>query len=85
MDVASAKAMQGLVPSAISLMRKGYPVYLSKSQLAGEEWIRLRIGFYEDILEALKASEKIKASLKMADTPMPIKVDKKEFERFAGY
>lgn len=84
-DVASAKAMHGLVPWAISLMRKGYPVYLGKSQLAGEEWIRLRVGFYGDILEALKASEEIKALLKTADTPMPIKVDKKEFERFAGY
>jgi len=84
-DVGSAKAMPGLVPSAISLMRSGYPVYLIKSQLAGEEWVRLRVGFFKDILEALKAGEDIKSLLKTPDTPIPIKIDKKEFEQFAGY
>lgn len=85
LEVASAKAMQGLVPWAISLVRKGYPVYLSKSRLAGEEWIRLRVGFFKDILEALKAGEDIQSLLKTPDTPIPIKIDKKEFDQFAGY
>ena len=84
-DVASAKAMNGVVPSAIFLMRKGYHAYLTKSQLAGEEWVRLRVGFYKDILEALKVSEEVKALLKMSDTPMPIKIERRELERFAGY
>jgi hypothetical protein len=84
-DVASAKGMTSVVPSAIFLMRKGYHAYLTKSQLAGEEWIRLRVGFYTDILEALKVCEEIKGLLKMSDTPMPIKIEKKEMERFAGY
>lgn len=84
-EVASARAMQALVPSAIALMRKGYAVYLSSSRLAGEEWIRLKVGFYENILEALKASEDIKALLKMPDSPMPMKIDEKEFEQVAGY
>jgi tetratricopeptide (TPR) repeat protein len=84
-DVASAKAMNGVVPSAIFLMRKGYHAYLTKSQLAGEEWVRLRVGFYKDILEALKVSEEIKALLKISDTAMPMKIEKKEMERFAGY
>jgi tetratricopeptide (TPR) repeat protein len=84
-DVASAKSMSGVVPPAILLMRKGYHAYLSKSHLAGEEWIRLRVGFYKDILEALKVSEEVKASLNMSETPMPMKIDKKELERFAVY
>ena len=84
-DIASAKAMNGVVPSAILLMRKGYHAYLTKSQLAGEEWIRLRVGFYKDILEVLKVSEEVKALLNMSETPMPIKIEKKELERFAGY
>ena len=84
-DVASAKSMNGVVPSAILLMRKGHHAYLTKSQLAGEEWIRLRVGFYDDILEALKASEEVKAALNMSETPMPVKIERKEFERFAGY
>jgi len=84
-DVASAKSMNGVVPSAILLMRKGYHAYLTRSQLAGEEWIRLRVGFYKDILEALKASEEVKALLNMSETPMPMKIDKKESERFAAY
>lgn len=84
-DVASAKAMNGVVPHAIFLMRKGYHAYLTKSQLAGEEWIRLRVGFYKDILEALKVSEEVKALLNISETPMPIKIERKELERFAGY
>ncbi len=43
-DVASAKSMSGVVPSAILLMRKGHHAYVTKSRLAGEEWIRLRVG-----------------------------------------
>jgi tetratricopeptide (TPR) repeat protein len=84
-DVASSKSVNSVVPHAILLMRKGYRAYLTKSQLAGEEWIRVRVGFYKDILEALKVSEEVKALLKMSETPMPMKIDKKEWERFAGY
>ena len=84
-DVASAKSMNAVVPDAILLMRKGYSAYLTKSQLAGEEWIRLRVGFYKDILEALKVSEEVKALLNMPETLMPMKIDKKESERFAAY
>jgi hypothetical protein len=84
-DVASAKSMNGVVPSAILLMKKGYHAYLIKSQLAGEEWIRLRVGFYRDILEALKVSDEVKALLNLSETPMPVKIDRKELERFAAY
>jgi tetratricopeptide (TPR) repeat protein len=84
-DVNSARSVNAVVPHAILLMRKGYHAYLTKSQLAGEEWIRLRVGFYKDILDALKVSEEVKILLNMSETPMPVKIDKKEWERFAGY
>ena len=83
-DVASARSMNAVVRDAILLMRKGYCAYLTKSQLAGEEWIRLRVGFYKDILESLKVSEEVKALLNMSESPMPMKIDKKEWERFAA-
>jgi tetratricopeptide (TPR) repeat protein len=84
-DVASAKAMKDLVPFTILLIRKGYHAYLAKSELAGEQWIRLRVGFYKGILEALTASEKVKAFLNLSETPMPVKIGREEMERFAGY
>ena len=84
-DVASTKSMNAIVPQAILLMSKGYCAYLTKSQLAGEEWLRLRVGFYKDILESLRVSEEVKTLLKMSETPMPMKIDKKESERFAAY
>jgi hypothetical protein len=84
-DVASAKSMNGVAPSAILLMKKGYHAYLIKSQLAGEEWIRWRVGFYRDILEALNVSDEVKALLNLSETPMPVKIDRKELERFAAY
>jgi hypothetical protein len=66
-------------------MRKGYHAYLTRSQLAGEEWIRLRVGFYKDILEALRVSDEAKVLLQLSETPMPVKIDMKELERFAVY
>jgi hypothetical protein len=84
-DVASARSMNGVVPPAILLLRKGYQAYLTKTQLAGEEWIRLRVGFYKDILEALKVSDEVKAMLSLSETPLPTKIDRKEWERFAVY
>jgi hypothetical protein len=33
----------------------------------------------------LKVSEEVKALLNMSETPMPIKIERKELERFAGY
>jgi len=51
----------------------------------GALWIRLRVGFCKDILEALKVSEEVKALLNTSETPMPIKIEKKEWERFAVY
>jgi len=42
------------------------------------------VGFYKDILEALKASEEVKALLNMSETPMPMKIERKELERFAA-
>jgi nucleoid-associated protein YgaU len=84
-DVASARSMNGVVPPAILLLRKGYQAYLTKTQLAGEEWIRLRVGFYKDILEAMKVSDEVKAMLSLSETPMPTKIDRMEWERFAVY
>jgi hypothetical protein len=84
-DVVSSKSANSVVPYSILLTKKGYRAYLTKSELAGEEWIRVRVGFYKDILEALKVSEEVKALLKMSDTPMPMKIEKKEWERFAVY
>ena len=84
-DVVSSKSANSVAPCAILLVRKGYRAYLTQSELAGEEWIRVRVGFYKDILEALKVSEEVKALLKMSETPMPMRIDKKEWERFAAY
>jgi nucleoid-associated protein YgaU len=84
-DVASAKSMKDLVPLTILLIRKGYHAYLTKSELAGDQWIRLRVGFYKSILGALTASENMKPFLNLSETPMPVKIGRKELERFAGY
>jgi hypothetical protein len=84
-DVASSRTMRAMVPTAILLMRKGYHVYLSNFELAGGQWIRLRVGFYKDILQALKVSEEVKAFLKTSEMPLPVMIERREFERFAGY
>jgi hypothetical protein len=84
-DVASARALGGLVESAVLLMKNGYHVYLTKRPLAGEEWIRLRVGFFQSISEALAAGQELKPLLGMSKDPWIVKINQDEFHTYGGY
>ncbi|MFH1123350.1 MAG: tetratricopeptide repeat protein [Pseudomonadota bacterium] len=84
-DVASARSLDELVESAVLLMKNGYHVYLTKHPLAGEEWIRLRIGFFEGLSEALAAGQEVRSLLGLPKAPWIVKVSREELQTYGGY
>jgi hypothetical protein len=66
-------------------MKKGYHVYLIKTDLAGEEWIKLRVGFYPNILEAMAVCEEIRPLIGSSGEPCISRIEVEEFEKNAGY
>jgi hypothetical protein len=84
-DLASARSYNGLVKSAVLLMKNGYHVYLTKRPLADEEWIRLRVGFFRGISEALAAGQEMKTLLGMSKDPWIVRINREELETYGGY
>ena len=84
-NVASVRTLEKTVPPATALMEKGYRVYLMKTDLAGEEWIRLRVGFYPNILEAMAVCGEIKPLTGSSGEPCVSRIGTEEFEKNAGY
>jgi len=84
-DVASARSLDGVVESAVLLMKNGYHVYLTKRSLADEEWIRLRVGFFQGPSEALAVSEKLRSLLSLSKAPWILKINSEELQAYGGY
>ena len=84
-NVTSVRTLEKTVPPATALMKKGFHVYLMKTGLAGEEWIRLRIGFYPNILEALAVCQEIKPLTGSSEETCVSRIDEEELEKNAGY
>lgn len=82
---ASVRTLEMTVSPATALMRKGYHVYLERTDLAGEQWIRLRVGFYPNILEALAVCNEIKALISPSGELCVTKIEAGEFYKNAGY
>ena len=83
-NVLSAKTDKEIVPSVLKLIKIGYPAYISRVKIKGEDWMRLRVGFYNDRDEAKKEGNKIMNQLKLPDI-WTTKVDKAEFDEFGKY
>jgi hypothetical protein len=84
-NAATVRTLDRTAPLATALMRRGYRVYLMKTELAGEQWIRLRVGFYPTILEAMAVCNQIRPLMPDSGEPCVSKIDAEEFEKNAGY
>ena len=81
----SALEMKFVVPTAVGLMKRGYHVYLTKATVKGKEWIRLRVGFYDNESEANDVREKIVSSMDNTWDSWVTKISKNELEEYGGY
>ena len=82
-NVMSARSHEEIVPLAVRLARGGFPVYMTRTQVKGQEWTRLRVGFFASRPEAQEAGRKIKETFRVEE-PWVLKVNKEEHEEFAG-
>ncbi len=80
----STTSNEKIVPTAVSLIKNGYTVYLVRARVKGKDWMRLRVGFFENKSKANIEAEKIKAILNLGDTWVA-KIGKKELEEFGSY
>jgi SPOR domain len=83
-NVMSARSNDEIVPLAIRLAKGGFPVYMTRTQVKGQEWVRLRVGFFVSKTEAQEAGRKIKEAFRVEE-PWILKVNKEEYEEFAGF
>jgi tetratricopeptide (TPR) repeat protein len=81
----SVRSLDKTVLPATALMKKGYSVYLIKTEFAGDEWIGLRVGFYANILDAMAVCEEIRPLMDNSGEPCVVKIDTEEFEKNAGF
>jgi hypothetical protein len=83
-NVVSSPQMDRIVPPVLNLIDNGYPAYITVVKVKGKDWIRIRVGFFEDKKTAEKEGEKIIATLKISDI-WTTKVGDIERGEFGGY
>ncbi len=83
-NVMSARTNEEIVPLAVRLVRRGFPVYVTRTQVKGKEWMRLRVGFFAAKAEAQEVGKKIKETVRVEE-PWIVKAGKEEHAEFAGF
>ena len=83
-NILSAMTIGEIVPSAVKLMKNGYPAYITTARVKEKDWMRLRVGFYKNRTEANAKGKKIKSMLNFVDS-WTTTVGKEEFVGFGGY
>lgn len=82
-NVLSTPSMAEIVPPAVTLVKEGYPVYIARANVKGQEYMRLRVGFFKNRREADEVGKKIKELLHFQDS-WSTKADPAEYEEVAG-
>jgi hypothetical protein len=83
-NVLSTPNRKEIVPAAMKLLQQGYLAYITRTNVKGKNYMRLRVGFYEEKAEADAVGEKIKALLNLGE-PWKTKAGEEEVKEFGGY
>ncbi len=83
-NVFSSPLEENITRLALDLIGGGYPAYITKFNVKGENYLRLRVGFYKDKNSSIIESEKIKKLINISDI-WNAKIGDQEFTEFAGY
>ena len=83
-SVISSQNMKSLVPPAITLMKNGYRVYISEARVKGQDWMRLRVGFFATYQEATGEGEKIMSMLGEDETWVT-RIAQSELDNYGRY
>lgn len=83
-NVLSTPNKKEIIPATVKLVEKGYTAYITRTKVKGQDYMRLRVGFFGNKAEADAEGEKIKALLNLGE-PWKTKADKEEIKDFGGY
>jgi hypothetical protein len=83
-NVISTPKEAEIVAPAATLAKKGYPVYITRANVKGTDYLRLRVGFFTDKKEAGAAAEQIRGLLKLKDFWIT-KANNAEYQEVAGF
>jgi hypothetical protein len=83
-NVVSSMEEKNIVPHAITLIRNDYSVYITRADIKGKEWMRLRIGFFGQKEEADEVGKKLMEMLGISDI-WTTKAGDIERGEFGGY
>ena len=67
---------------AVELMKRGYPVYISRATVKGQKWMRLRVGFFQDRAQAVEAGKELQDFLDLQDS-WPVRIGPEETAEYA--
>jgi hypothetical protein len=84
-NVASVQNQKRIVLYAVKLVKAGYHVYLTRAQVSGKEWTRLRVGFFSGRSEATAVGKQITSLLALPENPWIIRIGKEEMENHAPF
>lgn len=83
-NVLSTPREADIVPPAVTLAKQGFPAYITRANVKGKEFWRLRVGFFRSKEEAKEQGEKIKTLLEFKEF-WTTRVDTAEYEELAGF
>ncbi len=80
----SVTTKEDMEPSAIKLLKNKYPVYVTRINVKGIDYLRLRVGFFKDKASANTEGKKIARILRLNNI-WTAKVEKNELEEYGGF
>jgi len=83
-NVMSSTLEEEILPVALSLVNKGFPVYITRVILNNKEWLRLRVGFFGTKTEADVEGKKIMHMLNLVDS-WTTRIREEELAEYGGF
>lgn len=83
-SVLSSTIEEEIIPPIVTLLKEGYPAYLTEARIKGNDWMRVRVGFFGTRTEAEAEGKKIMSLLKLHELWVT-KIGSPEFKEYAGY
>ena len=83
-NVLSTPNKKEVVPAVVRLIRAGFPVYITRANVRGTDYMRVRVGFFAEKTEADVEGERLMEMLKLSDF-WTMKAREKEVREFGGY
>ena len=83
-NVLSSPLKKEVVPVVVKLIRADFPVYITRANVNGTDYMRVRVGFFTDKTKADSEGKRLMEVLKFTDFWV-MKAREKEAREFGGY